>query len=107
MPSIFNLEANQPSSLEPYNLFTTDPVLQNALLLEGAGADIDDLKNFGARVGASETFEWGYLSNRHSPELVTHNRFGERIDEVHFHPSYHSLMNLSITSGLHLSLIHI
>ncbi|MDB3993035.1 acyl-CoA dehydrogenase family protein [Gammaproteobacteria bacterium] len=103
MPSIFNLESNQPSSLEPYNLFTTDPVLKNALLLEGAGADIDDLKNFGARVGAAETFEWGYLSNRHSPELVTHNRFGERIDEVHFHPSYHSLMNLSITSGLHCS----
>ena len=96
-------EANQPGLLEPYNLFTTDPVLRGALLLEGAGSEIDGLKGFGARVGSAETFEWGYLSNRHSPELITHDRFGDRVDEVHYHPSYHSLMNLSIESGLHCS----
>ena len=96
-------EANQPSSLEPYNLFTTDPVLSEALNLEGAGGESDNLESFGAKVGSAEIFNWGYLSNRHSPELVTHDRFGERVDEVHYHPSYHSLMNLSIQSGLHCS----
>jgi len=103
MSSNFNLTTNQPSSLEPYNLFTTDPVLQDALLLEGAGATTYDLESFGAEAGSVKAFEWGYLSNRHSPELITHNRFGERIDEVHFHPSYHSLMSLSISFGLHCS----
>ena len=78
---------NQPSALEPYNLFTTDPVLKNALRLEGGSARINDLEIFGAKVGSVETFEWGYQSNRHSPEVVSHDRFGKRVDEVHYHPS--------------------
>ena len=81
---------NQPSALEPYNLFTTDPVLKNALYVEGVGDEIEDLGIFGAKVGSVETYEWGHQSNRHSPKLVTHDRFGRRVDEVHYHPSYHS-----------------
>lgn len=98
-----SVKTNQPGALEPYNLFTTDPVLKNALRLEGASTRINDLEIFGAKVGSVETFEWGHQSNRHSPELVTHDRFGKRVDEVHYHPSYHSLMKLSIESGLHCS----
>ena len=32
------------------------------------------------------------LANVHAPQLHTHDRFGRRIDEVEFHPSYHALM---------------
>ena len=32
------------------------------------------------------------LANVHPPQLHTHDRFGRRIDEVEFHPSYHALM---------------
>ena len=94
---------NQPGALEPYNLFTTDPVLKNVLHLEGVCNEIDDLAIFGSKVGSAETFEWGHQSNRHSPELVTHDRFGKRLDEVHYHPSYHALMKFSIENGLHCS----
>ncbi|MCP3853614.1 MAG: DNA alkylation response protein [Actinomycetia bacterium] len=94
---------NMVSPLEPYNLFTTDPVLANAIEREGGGrgADHDLLVEFGERVGSDEVFEWGHLANRHSPELVTHDRNGNRVDEVEFHPAYHSLMELSVSAGIH------
>ena len=76
--------------LEPYNPYTADPVLRRAVAREGgAGAD-DDLRAFGQRVGSGEVSRWGFEANRHGPELVTHDRFGDRIDEVDYHPSYHS-----------------
>lgn len=93
--------ANQPPPLEPYNLFTTDPVLAEAVAREGASADLDSLKAFGERVGSAEVFEWGELANRFEPELITHDRFGERLDEVRYHPAYHALMDLSVSEGLH------
>jgi len=93
--------ANQPPSLEAYNLFSTDPVLRGVVEREGGGAGVDGLVAFGERVGSAEVLEWGELANRFEPELVTHDRFGDRIDEVRYHPAYHSLMELSISEGLH------
>lgn len=87
--------------MEPYNLFTSDPVLAGALEREGAGPDLHLLRDFGARVGSEEVYEWGHLANRHSPELKTHDRFGDRIDEVSYHPAYHSLLDLSVSAGIH------
>ena len=89
--------------LEPYNLYTTDPVLRRAVEREGAGAADADLARFGARVGSEEVYRWGFEANRFSPELVTHDRFGERIDEVRYHPSYHRMMELSVGAGIHAS----
>lgn len=88
---MLNNDANQPPPPEPYNLFTTHPVLADAVKREAGGADLEELAGFGARVGSAEVYEWGFLADRHSPELVTHDRFGDRIDEVHHHPAYHSL----------------
>ncbi len=90
-------------SLEPYNLFLSDPTLQRAAEREGAGSAAVDLTAFGERVGSQEVFGWGFDANRNSPELVTHDRVGERIDEVRYHPSYHRLMDLSVGAGIHSS----
>ena len=95
------MEALTP--LEPYNLYTADPVLRRAVEREGAGASDAGLVEFGARVGSEEVYRWGFDANRHGPELVTHDRFGERIDEVRYHPSYHRLMELSVGAGIHAS----
>jgi len=96
-------QTNQARPLEPYNLFTADPVLAAAATREGAGDAIESLASFGARGGSEEVFEWGFLANRHSPELVTHDRVGDRIDEVRFHPAYHSLLDFSVGHGIHSS----
>jgi putative acyl-CoA dehydrogenase len=89
--------------LEPYNLYTADPVLRRAVEREGAGGSDADLAEFGARVGSEEVYRWGFDANRFGPELVTHDRFGERVDEVRYHPSYHRLMELSVGAGIHAS----
>jgi len=40
-------------------------------------------------------------ANRFAPELRTHDRFGNRIDLVEYHPAYHELMALAFGAGLH------
>ncbi len=95
------MDSNQAPPLEPYNLFTTDPILGEAVAREAGKRDFDLLEAFGERAGSEEVFAWGHEANRHPPELVTHDRFGERIDEVRYHPSYHALMELSVGAGLH------
>ena len=93
---------NQPRPLEPYDLFSTDPVLGSAVTAHGTSAsDAELLGSFGRRVGTEEVFGWGFDANRNPPELITHDRFGHRIDEVAYHPSYHALMELSVSEGLH------
>ncbi len=41
------------------------------------------------------------LANVHTPELHTHDRFGHRVDQVEFHPSYHALLGSALRHGLH------
>ena len=90
---------NQPGPLSPYNLFTSDPVLPEAVRREGG--DLELLESFGDQVGSTETREWGRLANKNVPILHTHDPSGNRIDEIEYHPAYHSLLNLAVESGIH------
>lgn len=89
--------------LEPYNLHESDPVLGAAVAREGAADARASLVEFGALVGSEQVIGWGFDANRHSPELVSHDRHGTRIDEVRFHPSYHEVLGLSVEAGIHAS----
>ena len=40
------------------------------------------------------------LANRHEPELAPFDRYGNRVDEVRFHPSWHWLMERGVGYGL-------
>ncbi|MEZ5174783.1 MAG: acyl-CoA dehydrogenase family protein [Acidimicrobiia bacterium] len=92
---------NQPPPLIDYNLFRIDPILEAAVKGEGAGASVEALDRFGAKVGTAEVIEWGTLANTNPPVLHTHDRYGNRIDQVEFHPAWHSLLDLAVTNGLH------
>ena len=74
--------------------------LAEALEREGAGWAAERCSSFGPLLGG-EPLEWGRLANENPPKLRTHDRFGERIDEVEFHPAWHELMRLSLAHGLH------
>jgi putative acyl-CoA dehydrogenase len=91
---------NQPPPLVGYNLFLEHAALVDALAREGAGWAADQATELGALLGG-EPLEWGRLANEHPPRLRTHDRFGNRIDEVEFHPAWHLLMRTSIEHGLH------
>jgi putative acyl-CoA dehydrogenase len=92
--------SNQPPPLEGYNLFSEDRALLEALVREGGGFAEERVRRFGEAVGG-EPVRWGEQANRNVPVLRTHDRFGHRIDEVEFHPSWHQLMDLAVTNELH------
>ncbi len=92
--------ANQPPPLAGYDLFSENRPLVEALLREGDGAATERCAAFGLRCG-EEPLELGRLANEHPPTLHTHDRFGERIDEVEFHPAWHALLALGLEHGVH------
>ncbi|HEX8494952.1 MAG TPA: isovaleryl-CoA dehydrogenase [Pyrinomonadaceae bacterium] len=96
------LEAfNQPPPLENYNLFAHDTPLREALRREGGQWAEEQVNDFGALMGRSETLRLGELANRHPPTLRTHDRLGHRIDEVEFHPAWHELLRIGIAHQHH------
>ncbi len=92
---------NQPPPLLDYNLFEADPPLREALEREGAGWAHDWVTELGQLAGTEEAIAWGFQANSNPPQLRTHDRFGNRIDEVEFHPAWHRLMEVAIGHGLH------
>jgi putative acyl-CoA dehydrogenase len=92
---------NQPPPLENYNLFDTDRALQEAVEREGAAWAKGALSTFGETLGRGETIQLGNLANKYPPELYTHDRYGNRRDEIEFHPAWHEMMSLGIAEGVH------
>ncbi len=92
---------NQPTPLAGTNLFDTHRALQGALRFNAPALDTAPLSQLGARLGSAEMQLHARLANVHTPALHTHDRFGRRVDQVEFHPSYHALMALATASGLH------
>ncbi|HEY3046727.1 MAG TPA: isovaleryl-CoA dehydrogenase [Polaromonas sp.] len=92
---------NQPEPLVGYNLFETNRPLRDALKFNAPALDTAELAALGARLGSADMQTHARLANTHKPELRSHDRFGRRVDQVEFHPSYHELMKLATSAGLH------
>ena len=92
---------NQPAPLAGYNLFRTHHALRDALAFNAPQLDLGPLDTLGGAVGTPEMQTHARLANTNAPALHTHDRFGRRIDEVEFHPSYHALMTAAVGAGLH------
>jgi putative acyl-CoA dehydrogenase len=89
---------NQAPPLAPYDA-SDDTALLEGLRREGAGWAEEDVRRIGRLAGSAEAQEWAELANRHEPVLRTHDRYGHRVDEVEFHPSWHHLMRVAVTEG--------
>lgn len=92
---------NQPAPLVDRNLFTGNTPLRDAVRFNAPSLDTTELGQLGERAGSQAMQEHARLANVHTPRLLTHDRFGHRVDQVEFHPSYHALMDLAVSSGLH------
>jgi putative acyl-CoA dehydrogenase len=92
---------NQPEPLVNYNLFASNQPLRAALKFNAPQLDTAELIQLGATLGTADMQTHARLVNTHLPELHSHDRFGRRIDQVEFHPSYHALMKLATSAGLH------
>jgi len=92
---------NQPAPLVDYNLFDGNQGLRAALALNAPDLDTAPLNALGRQLGSAQMQAHARLANVHTPQLHSHDRFGRRIDEVEFHPSYHALMAAAVGAGLH------
>jgi putative acyl-CoA dehydrogenase len=92
---------NQPPPLVEYNVFRTDRPLRDALGAQTPKLERDELVEIGELAGRSESIQLGFDADTSPPVLHTHDRFGRRIDEVRFHPSWHALMATATRYGLH------
>ncbi|WP_010316279.1 acyl-CoA dehydrogenase [Saccharopolyspora spinosa] len=89
--------ANQRPPLAGFDPLACDPALGAALTRYAVG----DRTALALEAGFAEAREHGRLADEHPPELRTHDRYGNRVDEVDFHPSRHWLMSRAIDHGMH------
>ena len=94
---------NQPTPFEDVDLFRSDRALQSALVAAGGEGHSGRLSAMGARCGSGEVADWSRRANENPPRLKSFDRYGQRLDEVEFHPAYHELMRLGLDSGLSAS----
>lgn len=92
---------NQAPTLTGYNLFLCDKTLIQAITRAGADWASQQLGDLGGILGAEEAQRWGFDANENEPVLHTHDRYGNRRDEVVFHPAWHNLMRTSVEHGVH------
>jgi putative acyl-CoA dehydrogenase len=92
--------SNQVPPLAGYDV-ADDATLLAAAAREGAGWASGDLHALGRLAGSAATGEQARLANEHPPVLRSHDRWGNRIDEVESHPAWHALMTTAVGHGLH------
>jgi len=100
--------ANQAPPLVGYDAIGSDAALQEAVRAfaatddaggSGASGVLDSLGELGRVAGSAVAREHGRLANEHVPRLRTTDGFGNRVDEVEFHPSWHWLLSVAWDSG--------
>ncbi|MGB0100390.1 MAG: acyl-CoA dehydrogenase family protein [Nocardioides sp.] len=100
MRSEIRVATNQAPLLAGHNIVTGDAALVEAVVRHAGVEVVDDLAALGAEAGSAEAREHGMLANEHHPRLVSYDRYGSRVDEVEFHPSWHWLMQRAVGHGL-------
>jgi len=89
---------------QPPPLLDHDVAAGDAALVEGMaryGADPGPVRVLGELAGTERVQRWAAEANGYPPVLRTHDRYGNRIDEVDFHPAWHELMRVAVGAGLH------
>jgi putative acyl-CoA dehydrogenase len=100
MDAHIRASSNQAPPLVGHDVVASDRALVEAVERHGSPDVLDDLAALGAEAGSAEAREHGMLANEHHPQLTPYDRFGNRIDEVTFHPSWHWLMERAVGHGL-------
>ncbi|MFJ8252731.1 acyl-CoA dehydrogenase family protein [Streptomyces sp. NPDC094466] len=95
---------NQVPPLVGHDVFAADRVLTEAVERHVAPGvlpvALEELGELGRAAGSAQVQEWGARANACPPVLRTHDRYGHRVDEVEFHPSWHRLLGHAVSAGL-------
>ena len=88
---------NQPEPRRAVDLWAQDTALQAHA--GASGARLEHLANVGAEWGSDRLRQAAEDARRDLPRLKTFDRSGRRVDEVHFHPGYHAVMEAGLAAG--------
>jgi putative acyl-CoA dehydrogenase len=91
---------NQAFEFPEANLFELDLALQEGLARADAAWATPQVRNLGTLAGSNEAREHARRAELHPPQLHTHDRFGNRIDEVECDPSWHWLLSTAVQRGI-------
>ncbi|MEU6297421.1 acyl-CoA dehydrogenase family protein [Streptomyces erythrochromogenes] len=99
--------SNQAPPLVGHDVYGGDRALTEGVERHLASADPEllgevreELTDLGRAAGSAQAQEWGAQANENPPKLRTHDRYGNRVDEVDFHPAWHRLLGHAVGSGL-------
>src|SRR5438270_4769928 len=83
------------------NLFEEDPVGEKFFEWWLGTSFLENRRHF-LRMGemGAKAAPLSARADRKSPELLTHDATGERVNRVTFHPDYHELMRMSYGEGI-------
>jgi putative acyl-CoA dehydrogenase len=98
--SALRVAFNQAPPLTGHNVVTGDHALTEAIERYGDADVLASLVGLGFEAGSAEARQQGMAANTHSPVLKPYDRYGNRVDEVEFHPSWHWLMERALSHGL-------
>jgi putative acyl-CoA dehydrogenase len=93
--------SNQAVPFEDVDYFEADVPLREGLEREGAGWAVDRVRDCGVAAGSAEAQEHGRRAERNEPRLLTHDRYGRRIDQVDLDPSWHWLLRGAVEREIH------
>ena len=96
---------NQPPPRVDINEWTANSPLTQFVRLVGEADEsaAAGLEATGAVVGSAQFQDDARLAHKNPPILHTHNKYGQRIDEVEYHPAYHRIIAEAVAAGAHTS----
>ncbi|MFE5408810.1 acyl-CoA dehydrogenase family protein [Microbacterium sp. NPDC056569] len=94
---------NQPSWRVEIDEYALNAPLGAAVQAFGAGWAEAGLREAGALVGSGSFQRDAHLANVHTPVAHPHDRWGYRLDEVEYDPSYHRVIAEAVARGAHTS----
>ncbi|MEU0690676.1 acyl-CoA dehydrogenase family protein [Streptomyces uncialis] len=94
---------NQAPPREGLNEYLTNPALTEAVKRFDARWAADGLTEVGALVGRPDFQHDAELAHTQPPLLSTHDRWGNRVDTVEYHPAYHRIIGAAVEHGAHTS----
>lgn len=94
---------NQAPPRVDVNEYTSNTPLVEAMARYDADWAQQELTEVGALVGTESFQHDAELANTITPTFHSHDRWGNRIDEVEFHPAYHRIIGAAVAHGAHTS----
>src|SRR5215217_6279575 len=92
---------NQSVPFEDVDLLAGDAALREALVREGAEWASERVREAGVVAASAEAQAHSRRAERNEPRLITHDRFGHRVDQVELDPSWHWLLDGAVEREIH------